>query len=190
MRRLVVLCVLLSMSGCAFLRGTPALRPLTFTFNGVSDVNVGGVTIVGKTSYTDLTRTDLTMLTAALIGQKVPTTLAIHLKAENTNSVPARMVNLAWTFYVEDTKVQSGRLEKPYEVGADKTVDVVVPLTFDAYDLATRNTQDLFYVGLALVGVEGYAKSLSLDLTPTVETERGLIPSSEPIRVSRKAGGS
>jgi hypothetical protein len=190
MRRLVLVCVLLSMSGCASMRGAPALRPLTFTFAGITDVNVAGVTMVGKTSYTDLTRTDLTMLTAALIGQKIPITIAVHLKAENTNSVLARLVNLGWTLYIEDTKVMNGRLEKPYELGADKTVDVVVPVTFDAYDLQKRNTQDLFYLGLALVGVEGYTKSVSLDLIPTVETERGLIPSEEPIKVSRTAGGS
>jgi hypothetical protein len=94
MRRLVLIFVLLSVSGCAFFRGTPALRPLTFTIVGVSDVNLAGVTMVGKTSYTDLTRTDITQLTAGLIGEKVPTTIAIHLKVENPNSVVARMVNL------------------------------------------------------------------------------------------------
>jgi hypothetical protein len=84
----------------------------------------------------------------------------------------------------------SGRLEKPYELGAGKKVDVVVPITFDAYGPDKRNSQDLFYLGLALVGVEGYGKAVTLDLTPTVETERGLIPTDEPIKVTRKVGGS
>jgi LEA14-like dessication related protein len=156
----------------------------------VSDVNLAGVTMVGKTSYTDLTRTDITQLTAGLIGEKVPTTIAIHLKVENPNSVVARMVNLGWAFYFENTKVQNGRLEKVYEVGAGQTVDVVVPVTFNASDLNNRNTQDLFYMGLALVGVEGYTKTVSVDLSPSVETERGLIPFTEPIKASRNAVGS
>lgn len=103
----------------------------------------------------------------------MPTTIAVHLEVDNPNSVLARMVTLGWTF------------GEVYEVGAGRTVDVVVPVTFNACDLNMRSTQDLFYLGLALAGVEGYAKTVSMDLAPIVETERSLIPSTEPIKVSR-----
>jgi hypothetical protein len=174
----------LTMCGCGILRGR-SLAPVEFTFDRISDVNVAGVTTVGKSTYADMSRTDVTMLTTAVLGQNVPTTLVVHLKTENRNPVVARMTKLGWTFYLEDRKVMSGTLEKAFELEPGKPVDVLVPLTFNAYGMAQNNTRDFFELGLALVGVPSYVKPVRLDLSPTVETEWGPIAYPEPITVKR-----
>jgi len=184
MRRSILVCVALMACGCSFLRGPRSPNPVEFTFERISDVNVGGVTTVGKSSSADMSRTDVTMLTTALLGQNVPTTLVVHLRAENPNPVVARMTKLDWTFYLEDRKVLSGKLEKAYELEPGKTVDVPVPLTFNAYGLVQNDTQSLFALGLGLDGASA-TKAVRLDLSPTVDTDWGPIAYPEPITVKR-----
>src|SRR5262245_6116634 len=138
MRRLILACVALTVCGCGILRGK-SLDPVEFTFERITDVNVAGVTTVGKSTYADMSRTDVTMLTTAVLGQNVPTTLVVHLRTENRNPVVAHMTKLGWTFYLEDRKVMSGKLEKAYDLESGKPMDVLVPLTFNAYGVV-QNT--------------------------------------------------
>ena len=190
MRRFILACVALMACGCGFLRGSREPNPVEFKFDRISDVNVGGVTTVGKSSYADMSRTDVTTLTTALLGQNVPTTLVVHLQAKNPNAVVAHMTKLDWTLYLEDRKVMSGRLEKPVELEPGKPTDVLVPLTFNAYGVAQNNTQSLFELGLGLDGVSAYEKALRLDLSPTVDTDWGPVPYPAPVSVKRTANGS
>jgi len=190
MRRVILMCMALTACGCSFLRGTRSPYPVEFTFDRISDVNVGGVTTVGKSSYADMSRTEVTTLTTALLGQNVPTTLVVHLRAKNPNGVLARLTQLDWTFYIEDRKVLSGRLGKVYDLEPAKPVEVLVPLTFNAYGVVQNNTQSLFELGLALAGVSGYTKAVRLDLSPTVDTDWGPVAYPDLVTVKRTVNGS
>lgn len=180
-------CCVVTGFGCTSLRETAALREVKFSFDRVSNVRVAGVTVDGKDSYTDVGVTDVAKLTAAVLGQNVPTNLVIHVKAENpsSNSVTARMIQLGWTFFVEDRKVLDGKLDSTYAFAPGQPVDVRVPITFDAYDLYSHNAEDLFELGLALADVGEYEKEVRLDLVPTVNTDLGPITYPQPITVKR-----
>ena len=188
-RMLVLLsvCSILASAGCTALRETAALKDVKFSFDRVTNVRVAGVTVDGKDSYTDVGVTDVAKLTAAVLGQNVPTNLIVHVKAENpsSNAVTARMIQLGWTFFVEDRKVLDGKLDSTYAFAPGQPVDVRVPITFDAYDLYEHNAEDLFELGLALADVGGYEKEVRLDLVPTVNTDLGPITYSSPITVKR-----
>ena len=187
--RILVLsvCSILASAGCTTLRETAALNDVKFSFDRVTNVRVAGVTVDGKDSYTDVGVTDVAKLTAAVLGQNVPTNLVVHVKAENpsSNSVTARMIQLGWTFFVEDRKVLDGKLDSTYAFAPGQPVDVRVPITFDAYDLYEHNAEDLFELGLALADVGGYEKEVRLDLVPTVNTDLGPITYPSPITVKR-----
>ena len=180
-------CTLLASAGCTALRETAALKDVKFSFDRVTNVRVAGVTVDGKDSYSDVGVTDVAKLTAAVLGQNVPTNLVVHVKAENpsSNSVTARMIQLGWTFFVEDRKVLDGKLDSTYAFAPGQPVDVRVPITFDAYDLYEHNAEDLFELGLALADVGGYEKEVRLDLVPTVNTDLGPITYPQPITVKR-----
>ena len=183
----VSLCFIVASAGCTALRETAALKDVKFSFDRVSNVRVAGVTVDGKDSYTDVGVTDVAKLTAAVLGQNVPTSLIVHVKAENpsSNSVTARMVQLGWTFFIEDRKILDGKLDSTYAFAPGTPVDVRVPITFDAYDMYEHNAENLFELGLALADVGEYEKEVRLDLVPTVNTDLGPITYPQPITVKR-----
>ena len=177
-----------SLWGCAAFKQTAALSQVKFNFDRISDVRVAGVNVADKKSYSDLGVTDVAKLSAGVLAHDVPTRLTVHLKAENpsSNSVTAKMVKMAWSFYVEDRKLLDGNLDSSYAFPPGTPIDVKVPITFDAYDVYEHNAQDLFELGLALADVEGYEKEVRVDLVPTVDTDLGPITYPQPITVKRR----
>jgi len=69
-----------------------------------------------------------------------------------------------------------------------KTLDVAVPIRFNAYEIYQHNAQDLFDLGLSLAGVQGHSKVVRLDFTPTIDTDLGPITYPTPITVKRDVG--
>ena len=186
-RRILMAVLALSIWGCAAFKQTAALSQVKFSFDRISDVRVAGVSVADKKSYSDLGVTDIAKLSAGVLAHDVPTRLIVHLKAENpsSNSVTAKMVKMAWSFYVEDRKLLDGNLDSAYAFPPGTPIDVRLPITFDAYDVYQHNAQDLFELGLALADVEGYKKEVRVDLMPTVDTDLGPITYPQPITVKR-----
>ena len=190
-RWIFVSMVLGSLCGCAAFKQTVALSQVKFSFDRISDVRVAGVSVLGKTSYTDLSLTDVAKLSSAVVAHNVPLGLTVHLKAENpsSNSVTAKMMKMAWSLYLEDHKLLDGNLDSAYAFPPGKGVDVAVPILFNAYEIYQHNAQDLFDLGLSLAGVQGYSKLVRLDFTPTINTDLGPITYPTPITVKREVGG-
>jgi hypothetical protein len=182
--------VAVSLHGCAAFKQTAALSQVKFSFDRISDVRVAGVSVLGKTSYTDLGVTDVAKLSSAVLAHDVPLGLTVHLKAENpsSNSVTAKMMKMAWSLYLEDNKLLDGNLDSTYAFPPGDDVDVAVPIKFNAYEMYQHNAQDMFDLGLSLAGVDGYSKVVRLDLKPTVDTDLGPISYPTPITVRREVG--
>jgi hypothetical protein len=184
--------LVVSLCGCAALKQTAALSQVKFNFDRISDVRVGGVTVMDKKSYNDLSVTEVAKLSAGVLAHDVPLSMTVHLKAENpsSNSVTAKMMKLGWSLFLEDHKLLDGSLDSTYAFAPGNVVDVPVPIKFNAYEMYQHNAQDLFGLGLSLAGVEGYSKVVRLDLVPTVDTDLGPISYPSPITVKREVGGS
>ena len=179
-----------SLCGCAALKQTAALSQVKFNFDRISDVRVAGVSVLGKTSYSDLSVIDVAKLSAAVLAHDVPLGLTMHLKAENpsSNSVTAKLMKMAWSLYLADNKLLDGNLDSTYAFPPGADVDVAVPIKFNAYEMYQHNGQDIFDLGLSLAGVEGYSKVVRLDFTPTIDTDLGPITYPKPITVKREVG--
>ena len=182
--------VAVSLYGCAAFKQTAALSQVKFSFDRISDVRVAGVSVLGKTSYTDLSVTDVAKLSSAVLAHDVPLGLTVHLKAENpsSNSVTAKMMKMAWSLYLEDNKLLDGNLDSTYAFPPGDDVDVAVPIKFNAYEMYQHNAEDMFDLGLSLAGVEGHSKLVRLDFTPTIDTDLGPITYPKPITVKREVG--
>jgi len=189
-RWILISILAVSLCGCAAFKQTVALSQVKFSFDRISDVRVAGVTVLGKTSYSDLSVTDVAKLSSAVLAHDVPLRLTVHLKGENpsSNSVTAKMMKMAWSLYLADNKLLDGNLDSSYDFPPGNDVDVAVPIQFNAYEIYQHNAQDLFGLGLSIAGVEGYSKVVRLDFTPTIDTDLGPIAYPTPITVKREVG--
>lgn len=186
----ITLASMLGMSACATLRQFTALRKVDFSFERVTDVRLAGVPLVGKSSYADLGLADVARITAAIADREVPLDFIVQVRAENppTNAVSARLLQLGWTFYLDEGPILDGELERAYTFEPGKPVLVPVTVSLDALDLVGQRSQDLFDLALAIAGVEGSSKTLRLDLRPTVQTDLGPITYPSPITIRRVVG--
>ena len=189
---IAVLAAVVAAAGCATLRQFAALRQVSFAFDRITDVRLAGVSAAGKTSYSDLRLEDVARITAAIASRRVPLDFVVEVRAENppTNTVTARLLQLGWTLFLDDSRVLAGKLDRAYAFEPGTPVIVPVAVSLDAYDLVGRNSRDLFDLALAIAGVQGHRKDVRLDLQPTVETDLGPITYPTPITIRRGVGGA
>jgi hypothetical protein len=188
MRLLPFLVVLLA-AGCAALTQLAPLYPVDFSFDRVSNVRIAGMS--PSLDYASLTPEDLSRLASAVARRDVPVDLVVHIRAvsPNKNQVNARMPQMEWSFFVEDSLVVRGTLAESFLFEPGKPADIPLPVSFDAYDVFGGRARDLYELGLAIAGVPGHEKEIRVDIRPTIETGLGPILYATPITLRRTVGG-
>lgn len=181
----------LSLPGCAALGQLAALRQVHFDFDRVADVRVAGVLVSGKNGYSDVGAVDVARLAAAVAQRSVPLDAVVHVRgtSPSDNTVTARMLQVGWTFFLDDRQLVDGQVTQTYLFEPGKPVDVAIPVRFNAYDKFGGGAKGLFELGLAVAGVSGFSKEVRVDLVPTIETSLGPIRYPAPIVLRRTVGG-
>jgi hypothetical protein len=99
------------------------------------------VSTAGKSTYSDLRLEEIARITAAIATGNVPLEFLVQVRAENpsTNSVTARLLQLGWTLYLDESRVLDGKLDRGYSFEPGKPVLVPVAVSLDAYDIVGRS---------------------------------------------------
>lgn len=187
----LVLLALILVPGCTAVRQLAALRSVTFAFSRVSDVRVVGIPISQGTNFGTLGMADLARLGAAVAAKQVPLEMIAHVSATNPseNTVAARMVDCAWTLFVENRQALTGGLAGAVDISPGQTADVPLPVRLDLVQLGSGGARDLFDLAIGIAGQGTIKKDLRLELKPTIQTPLGPINYSVPVVVRRSATG-
>ena len=187
--RPAILITAVGIIGCTTLQEIAALRTVQFALDRVSDARIAGVSIESGRSYTTLSAADVARLAAAVTRREVPLDMVLHISAENPAEprVAARLIDLDWTFFVEDRETVSGKLAGTYLLPPGETVDVPIAVRLDLVDFFRGGARDLFETALAISGY-GSAKEIRLEARPTVQTSLGPIRYPGPITIRRAVG--
>ena len=144
------------------------------------------------TNFCSLGVVDLARLAAAVAAKQVPLELVAHVSATNPgeNTVAAKMVDCAWTLFVEDRQALAGGLAGAVSIDPGRTVDVPLAVKLDLAQLGGGGARDLFDLAMGIAGTGTIRKDLRLELEPTIETPLGPIRYPVPVTVRRTAAGS
>ncbi len=191
MRRLIPLLVT-AVIGCATAREIAALRQVEFRFDRISGTRIAGVALDKIHSYDDLTAPDLARLGIALATKDVPLDLTLHLEATNpqTNDVTARLVAMDWAYWVDGRETVTGRLNEGYTFPPGEPRDVPLLVTFNLVDVFGGSGRDLVEVALALAGQRTSAHTVTMRLSPTIDTPVGPIRYPVPITLDVSASSA
>jgi hypothetical protein len=172
-------------SSCATLSQVAALRKVDFRLDRVSGATLAGVRLEGRRSYGDLGATDIARLVAAVMAKDVPLAMTVHVEGTNpaTNQVTARMIQLDWTLFIDDTETVSGRLDREFQFLPGQPTDVPLQIELDAWDFFSGRAEDLFDLALRATGAGGRSMSIAIEATPTIQTAIGPIRYPSPIRI-------
>ena len=177
--------LLLLLTGCAALTQLAPLYPVEFAFDRVSNVRIAGVSPTAD--YASLEPSDVTRLASAVATRDVPVDLVVHVRAisPTKNTVNARMPQMEWSFYVQDSLAVHGTLAQDFLMEPGKPLDIPIPIHFDAYDVYGGRSRQLYELGLGIAGVPGYEKDVRINIRPTVETGLGPILYATPLELRR-----
>lgn len=182
--------LLLLVPGCTTLQQLAALQQVDFGVDRVSNGLLAGVEVDRIRSYDDLAVTDLARLTAAALQREMPLAFVLHLNAENpaSNSVPARLVQLDWTLFIDDNETVSGVYNDERLIQPGTTTDIPIGIELDLVRFFGTNARDLIDLGLNLAGAGGSPARLSLRAQPTINTALGPITYPGTITISHTVG--
>lgn len=173
------------LTACATLQGVIALRSVAFQVDRVTEVRMAGVNLSRVRTYSDLSLSDGARVTTALARRELPLSFRLHLLAENpaSNNVTARLVQLRWTLFLEDTETISGQIEREYTMPPGQPTDIPLDISLDLFDFYERSGKDLVELALNLGGAGGSPKQVAIRAMPTISTALGPITFPQPITI-------
>lgn len=154
----------------------------------MSDAQVARIRLDRLRSYRDLTASDAARLGLAVFSKDVPFELIVHVEGKNpqTNQVTARLIALEWTYVVDGRDLLSGALDQSLQFPPGEPVDVPIAIRFNLLRFFQGDARSLFETALALAGYTTQTHTVSLRLSPTIDTGLGPIryPSSISIPIA------
>jgi len=187
--RHVVLLTVLTLAGCATLRGIAALRNVDFRLTGADGTRLAGVDVTRIRGYDDVGAADVIRLGAALSQGRLPVETTLRVRADNpADNGPARLVRMDWTLLLDQKETISGVMDREVALPAGEAVDVPVRVEVDLLDFFDEQLPELVDLALAMSG-QGDRERVELQALPTVETRLGPLRYPEPIRISFQVGG-
>lgn len=184
-RSLVITVAAAVVTGCTTIQQVAALRSVGFRIDRVTELELAGVDFSQARSSSDVSLGDSARVATALVAGELPLSFDLHLVAENpaSNSVTARLVQLRWTLFLEDTETVSGQIDREYQLRPGDPTDIPVNVSLDLVDFYNRSGQDVIDLALNLAGAGGAPKNVSIRAVPTINTPLGPISYPRPITI-------
>ncbi len=178
------------LSGCTAFQAAMALRQVEFSLDGVSGVEVAGISLDRLQAYEDLTVLDATRLLTAFREGSVPVALTLEVGAVNPDANPeARLAGLDWTLFINDRETVAGGLADPLTIPSGAQVRVPVEARLDLMDFFQGGARDLAELALGLAGHGDRTTRVVLEARPTVETRMGSIRYPRPLTLVHREVG-
>jgi len=181
----IVLLLALCASSCSVLKelgqAIPNLTRCSFKLQGVSDFQLAGISLKGKTS---LGFVDAAKAVAVFTRGELPASFTLNVGVQNpndgtggTSKTTAVMTGFAWNLRLDDTPTVSGDIPEPITIPAAGQ-ETVIPLRMNL-DLVKffkdKGYDKILNLALALGGAQGSASRVTLRATPTIKTDFGPI---------------
>ncbi len=182
--------VLLLLPGCSAIQQFTALSLVDFNVNRVGDGLLAGIDLNRVRSYNDLNPLDAARLISAASRGEMPLGFTLHLDASNpsSNSTAARLVQLDWTMFIDDTETVSGIFNDNRLINPGETADIPISMELDLVRFFGSNARDIIDLALNLAGAGGNPARVSLRARPTVNTAIGPISYPGYITISHTVG--
>lgn len=155
------------------------LQRCEFKLAGVSDFNLAGIPLSGKTSFSV---EDGLKLLPAFQQKQFPASFNVNVAAINPNDstggapkATATLTSFAWTLLIDSATTIAGNIANPITIpGTGQQVIIPLHMNLDLYQFfQNRGYQNLLNLALALGGANPNTSRLMLRAKPTIRTDFG-----------------
>ncbi len=161
-----------------------------FRLVGVSDVQLGGISLHNLRSAADLTVEQVLQLQQLLQQQTLPLVFTVHLQVVNVpesaalRNVPITIRQIRWQLLIDQQPTVAGTVTQPVRVPAGQSMVIPIQVNVDLVRFF-RNKQYQQFLDLALQLARGEGlHRIALEIQPTLEIPIvGTYRYPQPIRV-------
>ncbi len=140
-----------------------------FRIRSVEKVELAGVRFQHINTVGDLSITDAARVMAAFASPSFPLSLQLNLEGRNPNARPAGLNRMEWMLYIDDIKMTTGVLDKPFLIPAAGNANIPVQIAFDLKTVMSGKSADaLIRFCLNLAGVGSEPTRFKIMLKPTI----------------------
>jgi len=170
---LITLMFLLMNSSCSILEQVDEMKQLSrceFKLTGVHKLNIAGVDMEGKRSFSDFSFTETAQISTALAKDKLPADFTVSLKATNPNSAKASMNSLDWKLLVDDQHLTEGTIDRYIEIPPNGgEADIPLNVSVDLKSLLSgKSGKAVMNLVANITGYGSNSSEVSMKLSPSI----------------------
>ncbi|MDR0332606.1 MAG: LEA type 2 family protein [Dysgonamonadaceae bacterium] len=194
MRKIFILLVatifLTSCSVVNQLTGITAMSQSNYSFNSISNVQLGGLNLGNASSISLSNIASVATLLAGGGQQPIPFNMVLNMNVENPNPVAAILSGLGFDIAINDMHLTSGNINQPIQIDAGQTVVLPISIGVDIRDLISQHSQQQVSSTISsFLGITNNAANVTVRLRPTLMVGNVPVPSPVAIPVSFSFGG-
>lgn len=179
-------------AGCGIVQSLMNLSRLQFKLQGVSQISIAGVPLLGKKSLSDLNVFEIAKVTESFFKGSLPLTFTLNLMALNPNDgtggsskTDAQLKSLPFRFVVDNRELVRGNIKSPVTIpGTGQTAVLPLDMSVDLLQvIKDQGYESLLNLALQVSGVGSGSSTVQLFAKPVVSTILGDISAPEEIRI-------
>lgn len=180
----ILFSLILSGIQCSVYETFTNLSRLQFKVGTVSQFQINGISISGKSKLGDFNPLDLLNLSSTFAQGTLPASFILNVDAKNPNDgtggykkSDATLQNFKWRLFLDDKETISGDIDQPVTIpGTGDVTTIPLRINIDLIKFfKDKGYQSIINLALALGGNQGSSSKVSLYATPTVSSPLGNI---------------
>ena len=180
----ILFSLILSGIQCSVYETFTNLSRLQFKVGTVSQFQINGISISGKSKLGDFNPLDLLNLSSTFAQGTLPASFILNVDAKNPNDgtggykkSDATLQNFKWRLFLDDKETISGDIDQPVTIpGTGDVTTIPLRINIDLIKFfKDKGYQSIINLALALGGNQGSSSKVSLYATPTVSSPFGNI---------------
>jgi hypothetical protein len=184
MKKLIAVIVTASLliASCSIFKTVVNLTRLKFRLNSATDIQVAGVSVQGKSKFSDFSTLDIFDVSSSFLMGWLPVTFTLNVEAKNPNDgsggypqTNAYIKSFPFRLLINDKEVFTGNIANPVLIpGTGETVNIPIQISFDLLKIFNdKKYEDLVNLVLQVSKLGKGTSNVTLYANPTVSTDFG-----------------
>ena len=170
---LFILFLALSITSCDVVKQAQKAGNLlncSFRLKSVENLSLAGVNIQQLTKLTDLSVSNVAMLTSAAMGGALPLQFNLNLEGKNPNQSAAGLAGFDYILLIDNIEMTKGVINRKVNIPAGKSSVIPMQMNIDLKKaLSGKGTDALLNFVMNLAGTGSKPTRFSMKIKPTIK---------------------
>ncbi len=170
---IILISIIAVLSSCGIIKQNRAMRNFgecSFWLMDVQDVTLAGVDMQYVDQFSDLSFSETTRITTAVLSGHLPLSFILNVEVYNPNPEKAIMNEFKWILFIDDKEITKGTVDRRLEVSPDGGKALLpIQLNIDLFNALSGESADaILNFGFKLAGLGGEPGRIKLKARPSV----------------------